>query len=268
MRAGPKQYASAQGARLLMVNADDWGRDRATTDRTLDCVRCGSVTSVSAMVFMEDSHRAATVALEHTIDTGLHINLTSAFSEKGCAEKLLEYQSKIARYLLCHRLAQAVFHPGLMVEFDYVVKSQIDEFERLYGHAPIRIDGHHHMHLCANVLFQCLLPGNTMVRRNFSLEPGEKSVWNRAYRACIDAILARRHRLPEYFFSIVPIKPDSRLLKILSLAHGHVVEVEVHPINRDEYEFLLDGGFARLTNDLGIRSSSAFERLHCNGWKL
>ncbi len=36
---------------VLIVNADDWGRDYENTERTLECIHRGSVSSVSAMVF-------------------------------------------------------------------------------------------------------------------------------------------------------------------------------------------------------------------------
>src|SRR5215467_1795586 len=71
---------SRREAGLLFVNADDWGRTRDTTDKTYDCIRRRSVSSVSAMVFMEDSERAAKLAQEHKIETGLHLNLTAPFS--------------------------------------------------------------------------------------------------------------------------------------------------------------------------------------------
>src|SRR5579863_5715924 len=61
---------------LLIINADDWGVNREATDRTLDCVLRKTVSSASAMVFMEDSERAAQLALEAGVDTGLHLNLT------------------------------------------------------------------------------------------------------------------------------------------------------------------------------------------------
>ncbi|HEU5406803.1 MAG TPA: ChbG/HpnK family deacetylase, partial [Nitrospira sp.] len=105
----------------LIINADDWGRDRRTTDQTLACLRRGGVSSVSAMVFMEDSERAAATAREHGVDSGLHLNLTAPFSGRGCSSMLKECQEKIARYLLRHRLAQVMFHPGLTGEFEYVV---------------------------------------------------------------------------------------------------------------------------------------------------
>ena len=58
----------APHAGRLIVNADDWGRDPRTTGRILDCALRGAVSSVSAMVFMEDSERAATLARERGID--------------------------------------------------------------------------------------------------------------------------------------------------------------------------------------------------------
>lgn len=241
----------------LIINADDWGRDRTTTDRTRDCIRCKAVSSISAMVFMEDSERAAATARERVIDTGLHLNLTAPFSGGNCPSKLKECQEKIGKYLLRHRLSLAMFHPGLTSEFEYVVKSQLDEFSRLYGTAPSRIDGHHHMHLCANVLSQRLLPHGTVVRRNFSFEAGEKSVWNRLYRRWVDSRLARRHRLTDYFFSLGPIEPVNRLQRIFSLAQEWVVEVEAHPIKPDEYRFLTEDGMACLGKGVKVMSPGA-----------
>src|SRR5712691_2335728 len=131
----------------LIVNADDWGRTRETTDRTEECARRGAVSSVSAMVYMEDSERAARVALERGIEAGLHINFTTPFSAPGCPAPLAAHQAALARYLLGHRFAQIVFHPGLVRSFEYVVAAQVDEFRRVYGREPDRFDGHHHMHL-------------------------------------------------------------------------------------------------------------------------
>src|SRR5258708_25144263 len=59
-------------AGVLIVNADDWGRDYETTARTLECALHGTISSVSAMVFMQGSERAAAIARERGIDAGLH----------------------------------------------------------------------------------------------------------------------------------------------------------------------------------------------------
>jgi chitin disaccharide deacetylase len=241
--ARPSCRAQADGA--LIVNADDWGRNQETTERIYECVLRGTVSSVSAMVFMEDSERAATVARDRVIDAGLHLNLTTTFSAARCPSSLAQRQQELAKHLLRHRLSQVMFHPALARLFEYVVSAQLDEFSRLYGAAPARIDGHHHMHLCSNVLFGKLLPAGTIVRRNFSFQPGEKSLYNRLYRQVVDRKLARRHRLTDYFFSLAPLEPAERLKKIFSLARQSVVEVETHPVNADEYRFLMGDDILR-----------------------
>jgi len=237
-RAAARRRAEATRRGLLIVNADDWGRDRETTERTRESLNRRGVSSVSAMVFMEDSERAAAIARERGIDAGLHLNLTTPFSASACPARLVERQGELARHLLRHRLAPVVFHPGLVRSFEYVVAAQRDEFSRLYGAEPERVDGHHHMHLCANVLLGGLLPRGALVRRNFSFQPGEKSFCNRFYRRVVDRMLARRHRVVDFFFSLAPVEPASRLQRIFSLARNSVVELEAHPIKPDEYRFL------------------------------
>jgi predicted glycoside hydrolase/deacetylase ChbG (UPF0249 family) len=236
----------------LIVNADDWGQDRDTTDRTLDCVRCGSVSSVSAMMFMKDSERAAAIAREQRIDAGLHLNFTTPFSAPGIPGKLAGHQQRVSKYLLRYRLSQVLFHPGLIRSFEYVVSAQRNEFTRLYGREPDRLDGHHHMHLCANVLLGGLMPPGTVVRRNFSFQPGEKSIGNRFYRHVVDRALARRHRLTDLFFSLQPLAPSGRLERIFARARRFVVEVETHPLNPAEYCFLTEGRIFGLAGDCPI----------------
>jgi hypothetical protein len=236
----------------LIVNADDWGRTVDTTERIRECVVRRAVSSVSAMVFMEDSERAAAIAREHGVDAGLHLNLTTSFSASGTTTRLAEHQQRLCRYLRQHRLSQAVFHPGLLQSFEYVVAAQREEFLRLYGIEPKRLDGHHHMHLCCNVLLQGLLPSGTVVRRNFSFHPGEKSLVNRLYRQTVDRLLARRHHLTDFFFSLPPLDPPSRVKKIFSLANKFMVEVETHPVNPVEYRFLTGGEIFSWAGDLPI----------------
>ena len=236
----------------LIINADDWGRERETTERTLECALRGAISSVSAMVFMRDSERAAGIALERGINAGLHLNLTTHFTGATCSLELVRRQGELARYLLRHRLSQIVFHPGLRRSFEYVVSAQIDEFHQLYGSAPCRLDGHHHMHLCANVLLGKLIPHGIIVRRNSSFLPGEKSWPNQFYRRTVDQILARHHRLTDFFFSLVPLDPPARLQRIFSLARQFAVEVETHPANPEEHQFLAGGEIFRLAGDVRV----------------
>jgi predicted glycoside hydrolase/deacetylase ChbG (UPF0249 family) len=197
------------------------------------------------MVFMKDSERAATIALEHGIDAGLHLNFTAPFSAAGIATRLAMHQERLSQYLLRNRLAQVMYHPELTPSFEYVVTAQREEFTRLYGRDPVRLDGHHHMHLCANVVLGELLPLGTLVRRHFSFQQGEKSFANRLYRQLVNRILARRHCLTDFFFSLAPLEPPDRLKRIVGLGQSFIVEVETHPANQAEYRYLTNGGLAR-----------------------
>lgn len=239
---------------ILIINADDWGRDVATTDRILECVLRGAVSSASAMVFMEDSERAAVLSRERGVDVGLHLNFTTPFSEPVALGRFEEHHQRVSHFLLRNRLAQVVYHPGLASSFEYVVAAQLEEFRRLYGVEPYRVDGHHHMHLCANVLLGELLPTGTIARRNFSFQPGEKSGVNRLYRGLVDRMLAKRHRTTDFLFSLPPLQPAERLERIFAVAGHSVVELETHPINAEEYRFLAGGEVFRRIGDLSIAS--------------
>ncbi len=248
----------------LIMNADDWGRDHETTGRTLECMQRGAISSISAMVFMEDSDRAAVIARERGLSVGLHLNFTTPFSFVGVPRSLSEHQRRVSRYLLRHRLAQLVFHPALASSFRYLVSLQLEEFARLYGEKPSRIDGHHHMHLCSNVLLAGLLPPGTVVRRNFSFQRGEKSLINRLYRRFVDRMLAKRHLLTDFFFALLPLRPTGRLERIFSLARQFVVEVETHPVNPEEYCFLAGGGIFHCISDLTISRGFSVPWHGCN----
>jgi hypothetical protein len=197
------------------------------------------------MVFMEDSERASAIARERGIDAGLHLNLTASLTSRRVSVVLTRHQQRLSRYLRWCRWAPVIFHPGLTASFEYSVAAQVEEFHRLYGEGPHRIDGHHHMHLCANILLGRMLPEGTIVRRNFTFGPGEKSWCNRLYRNSVDWLLARRHRLADFFFSLRPLEDRTRLRRIFSLSREFVVEVEAHPVVPDEHRFLAGGEIFR-----------------------
>src|SRR4051794_21958641 len=69
----------ASDSGLLIVNADDWGGWNVATDNIARAYEHGSITSSTAMVYMDDSARAADIAGELRIPLGLHLNLTQPF---------------------------------------------------------------------------------------------------------------------------------------------------------------------------------------------
>jgi predicted glycoside hydrolase/deacetylase ChbG (UPF0249 family) len=241
----------------LIINADDWGRSRETTDRIFDCFRAQAMSSVSAMVFMEDSERSAQMALEHGIDAGLHLNFTGPYTGPNCSPQLLEHQRSVAKYLMRNPLARGLFNPWLARSFEYLVAAQIEEYVRLFGEEPKRLDGHHHMHLSANVLFGGLLPPGKIVRRHFSYESGEKVARNRVFRWFTDSRLKGRFRFADFLFTLPPLDPPARLQKIFSLAGRSFVEVETHPVNPDEFRFLTAGEIFRWTGNCQIANHFA-----------
>jgi predicted glycoside hydrolase/deacetylase ChbG (UPF0249 family) len=224
---------------MLIINADDWGRSVAETDAALRCYKEKRITSVSAMVFMEDSERAAELAKENELDVGLHLNFSEPFTGKNHPAKLGEYHGRTIRYLMGNKYAQLVYNPLLRKEFAYSYDAQAAEFVRLLGRPPSHIDGHHHMHLCANMLLGKIIPAGMKIRRNFSFWPGEKSWLNRTYRALADRWLARRYRLPDYFFDLTQCMREKKLDRVAALAKSNNVELMTHPVVDQEAEYLM-----------------------------
>ena len=224
---------------MLIINADDWGRSKIETDVALRCYKKGKITSLSAMVFMEDSERAAEIAKQNQIDAGLHLNFSERFSSDHHPGTLGDYHQRTVRFLTRSKYSQLVYNPFLQRAFAYSYKVQTEEFGRLYGKSPSHIDGHHHMHLCANLLFSDLIPSGTSMRRNFSFWPGEKSALNRAYRRLVDGWLARKYRLPDYFFDLTQSIREKKLDRVVALAKSSNVELMTHPIVPLEIDFLM-----------------------------
>jgi len=238
--------------RMLIINADDWGRSVAETDAALRCCKGGRTTSVSAMVFMEDSERAAELARENELDVGLHLNFTDKFTANLCGSTLEDHHAKVVRFLRGNKYSQLLYNPFLRTEFVYSYQAQAEEFARLYRKPPSHIDGHHHMHLCANVLLSNTIPAGAKLRRNFSFWPGEKSILNRTYRWLIDRWLARRYCLTDYFFDLTQCIAEKKLDRVAALAKSSNVELMTHPIVNEEEEYLMSDEFQEILQRLEI----------------
>jgi len=224
---------------MMIVNADDFGRTRAETDRALACYKHGRITSVTAMVFMEDSARAAALAREAGIDVGLHLNLSQLFTAPGGAATLNDHHARVVRFMKSSPYALVLYNPMLRNAFRYVYRIQVDEFMRLYGQAPSHIDGHQHRHLCTNVLLDRIIPRGARVRRNFSFESREKNLFNRAYRGLVDGVLARRYKISDFFFSLQQCLQSDQMERVFNLSRDAIVEVMTHPLNDTEYAYLM-----------------------------
>ncbi|HWW00444.1 MAG TPA: ChbG/HpnK family deacetylase [Candidatus Acidoferrum sp.] len=235
---------------MLIINADDWGRTQAETVAAAACFSESRIASATAMVFMDASERAAELASQIRLDVGLHLNLTQEFTGKRPSEVVLRSHTRVCRFLNRNKYARMLYLPFLREDFARVYRAQAEEFLRLYGKRPSHIDGHHHMHLCANILGDCVIPRGEKVRRSFSFRFGEKGRANRTYRRFTDWLLARRNLTTDYFFDLCEGLRAGRLQRIAELATRTNVELMVHPIDPDQYSWLISDRFLETFGEL------------------
>jgi predicted glycoside hydrolase/deacetylase ChbG (UPF0249 family) len=221
----------------LMINADDWGASASTTDAIASCFRLGAVSAASAMVFMADSERAAGIALELGLPVGLHLNLSQPF-DGPAPDDVRARQLAVTRGFTRMWLRRWTYDPRGRGRIAHAIADQLQEFERLYGHPPARLDGHLHVHLCPDVLLSRALPRDVWLRpaRTRALERRRPGV--AALRRARDRWLHRRFHATQHFFAIQDLHPrlgGHGLDGALALARsgegtgGATVEVMTHP---------------------------------------
>lgn len=242
---------------MLIINADDLGRQQAATDNTLACFTRHRLTSTSAMVFMRDSERAAELSLSAGIDVGLHINFSEPFTTKSVSDVLQNSHKRVCRFLRANKYALLIYHPLLHSHFQIDFQSQYEEFLRLYGRPPSHLDGHQHMHLATNMIIHRILPFGTKVRRSFSFQRHEKGLIKWCYRYFIDRQLSQRHRMTDYFFSLSQNMSKDRFERIIALSTNANVELMTHPQNQSEYVFLMNDSYGAAISSVRLASYQA-----------
>lgn len=224
---------------LLIVNADGFGRIQAATDAITECFHGRGITSATAMVWMEDSRRAAELARTYGLPIGLHLNLTEPFTDPDTPSSVRDRQAGLISYF--RSIARWAFNPVLHRAVALAIRDQLDEFQHLYGGEPSHVDGHHHVEFTPHVLLARTLPRTIKLRRTYTFPRGEKSIANRVFREAMHIALARRHPTTRYFFSIRQLCPElggRDLDAKLDLARRVPVEVMCHPEWDDERRLL------------------------------
>ena len=222
---------------MLVVNADDLGRNESTGDSILDCYRQKRIHTASAMVFMHDSRRGAMMAEEAVLEVGLHLNLIEDFTGENVNQSLREHHRRVISYLGGRKINQVLYNPFLRSSFEYVFKCQWEEFHRCTARTPA---GSMATITCISARM-CWLRGKFRglhVRRNFTFGPSEKGVINRTYRQMVDKWLLARFQCADFFFSVIPLD-TARLRHLIMLSRDADVELMVHPGVGVEREFLL-----------------------------
>jgi hypothetical protein len=234
--------------RLLIVNADDWGRDAATTDAVAECFAAGRVTSATAMVFMADSLRAAQLARAVGLPVGLHLNLSEGFTATDVPEGVRRAQSSLLPRFSerGRRWRRWIPDPRIDRAVERCVADQLTCFQALYGGPPTHVDGHHHVQVSPTVARTPALAALPL-RRALSHPRGSPPVALARYA---------RHRLvlaraagTDSFLSIASIADDllaGRAPALLADARDEVVEVMAHPGLERDRELLLSEAWARV----------------------
>ena len=130
-------------ARPIIINVDDLGLSTAVNEAVIHLAELGRISASSYMVGGTITDSDINQLKKLKVDVGLHLDLTGMFHSalRGSLKSIL-----IASYL--HRL-----NPMQVTD---IIKQQLDAFEDCFGHAPIFIDGHQHIHQFP-VIRHCLI---------------------------------------------------------------------------------------------------------------
>ena len=195
---------------------------------------------------MADSSRAAELARECGIDVGLHLNFSEPLTGEWVGDSVRRDHERVRSFLRKSKYALLVYNPFLRASFRNLFRAQWEEFIRLYGRRPSRIDGHQHLHLCSNVLADRLIPRGTRVRRSFSFEAGERNYFNVRYRRIVDRVLSHRYLLTDYFFALSQNLAINSLRRVVNVSSSCAVELMCHPEVNREYDLIKSTAYIEL----------------------
>ena len=135
--------SSPNGARAVIINIDDLGLSSAVNDAVIHLAELGRVGASSYMVGGTIANSEINKLKKLKVDVGLHLDLTGIFpsSLRGSLKSTI-----IASYL--RRFSS--------IQVTDIIKQQLDGFEDRFGHAPVFIDGHQHIHQFP-IIRQCLM---------------------------------------------------------------------------------------------------------------
>jgi predicted glycoside hydrolase/deacetylase ChbG (UPF0249 family) len=219
------------------------------TDVTLEYFRAGTVTSATAMMWMEDTERAAELALDAGLPTGLHLNLTQPFEGASAPPQVRERQLRLTERFQNLALLRWIYDPRMSGLVKSVVADQFERFQELYGRAPTHVDGHRQAHLALNVVLGSVLPEGIMLRR-------AKTMRETPPRRLRHALVSRRFHTTDVMLPIGDLYGDGpeRLPERLAVAREHTVEVMTHPAWKQDREWLGSSEWAAAVSELPVGS--------------
>jgi chitin disaccharide deacetylase len=243
---------------ILIVNADDYGWNSEATDKTLDAFAATRITSATALVYMEDSDRAAELALEAKLPVGLHLNLTDPFTDPSANATQRARQLLVCKLFAAwrFRLRSWTFDPRIRKQVEGAISDQLERFHELYGQPPTHLDGHNHVHVCPNVALAASLASIEKMRDGLSTWPSIRTAMGAA-RALRRALVSRRFLRTRYFLDIALLHrdfdPQERTERV-GRAGRASLEVMAHPGFPHEQRSLMSRDWGQLVEALPLGS--------------
>jgi predicted glycoside hydrolase/deacetylase ChbG (UPF0249 family) len=231
---------------MLIINADDLGMNRQSTDRIIAACDRRLITSATAMVFMLDTARAAGLVSSTDIGVGLHLNFTMPFSGPCRNAKLHEHHGKLMRFFLSWRYCRYLYNPSIRKSVHYCFNVQLDEFLRVFDKQPTHIDGHHDIHLAANVVFGGVLPNGAKLRK-FRDFDNKNGIFDAFCRSRMADYLNNRFVTTDLLYSIEPLNDTSPARKICK-AKSKNVELMVHPGMKEQDAYMNTDNYLQCIN--------------------
>lgn len=271
-------------ARILIINADDFGLNASATHAIVETHLAGNVTSTTLMVNTPYTQEA--VALAKTLPklgVGLHFNLTwgEPISSPSTVPTLVDQRGRfysrqaLAKRIFMNRVAQQDVERELHAQFARM---------KTLGLSPTHLDSHQHVHgfgvifdavakLCSQHRIAMRVPWvedfgvhsgaartirravlKYLLKKSTQRWQGKVS-WNHCLMSVFD--LLRAGELPD----------ERHYVRLLELAHGNTVELMVHPvleahamtgytsigaISEAEYKYLRTNTLGKLAQEQGF----------------
>ena len=119
--------------RAVMINVDDLGLSSAVNAAVIELASQQRISATSYMVGGSIKQADIAELQRKNIDIGLHLDMT------GIIDSHLRAPLKTV-------LLNSYLRKFKRTELDTLIHAQLDAFETRFGHAPIFIDGHQHIH--------------------------------------------------------------------------------------------------------------------------
>ena len=137
-------------AKVLIINADDFGYCPRRNAAIINLFQRQAISSTSLLVNGDYAHHGLTLAAQHRIPIGLHLNLTEG---RPVTTDLNRIRSLVNEHGIMHGkigLRNAIDQGSIdITHIEYEIEMQLHLYRQWItdAHHPMHIDGHQHIHV-------------------------------------------------------------------------------------------------------------------------